>query len=169
MPRVVMVIAQEVFRDEEYALPKQVLENRGAEVVTASVEPGQCIGKLGLRAEASMSVSDASELDFDAAIFVGGAGAQIFFDDANAHHLARLTLQRGRVLAAICIAPSILARAGLLEGVTATAFPSQENDLKAHGALWSEEPVVVDGRIITANGPQSAEQFGEAVADALGL
>ena len=52
MPDVVMVIAPTVFRDEEYALPKSVLESRGAHVVTASVAPGECIGKLGMRAVA---------------------------------------------------------------------------------------------------------------------
>ncbi len=67
------------------------------------------------------------------------------------------------MLGAICIAPSILARAGLLDGIRATAFPSQEADLRAHGAFWTPDAVAVDGRIVTANGPHSAEQFGESM------
>jgi protease I len=73
------------------------------------------------------------------------------------------------VLAAICIAPTTLARAGLLGGVRATAFPDSEADLKAHGALWTGDRVTIDGRIITGSGPEAATAFGEAIAEALGI
>jgi protease I len=100
---------------------------------------------------------------------VGGAGARVFFDDHDAHRLARNQAGSGRVLAAICVGPSTLAHAGLLDGVRATAFPSQAGDLREHGAVWTDEAVVTDGRIVTANGPEAAEEFGEAVALALGV
>lgn len=169
MPQVLMVIAPEVFRDEEYAEPKSVLETWGATVTTASLEAGVCKGKLGMIAEATLALADAEPADYDAVVFVGGGGAQVFFDDPDAHALARGAFENKRVVAAICIAPSILARAGLLDGVRATAFPSQRDDLIAHGALWSNGPVEVDGSIITANGPDAARAFGLAIAASLGL
>lgn len=169
MPDVVMVIAPSVFRDEEYAEPKAALEGRGAHVVTASLEPGECTGRFGLTATATISVAEAAERRWDAVIFVGGGGASVYFDDAQAHRLARAQSDAGGVLAAICIAPSTLARAGLLGGVRATAFPDREDDLKAHGAVWTGAPVTVDGRVITANGPEAATAFGEAIAEALGI
>lgn len=166
---IVMVIAPTIFRDEEYSEPKRILEARGARVVTASAVPGEAVGKLGMRVCASLSVADAAARDWDGVVFVGGAGAAVFFDNAEAHSLARDTLASGAVVSAICVAPSTLARAGLLEGVRATAFPSQETDLKSHGAIWTGEPVTVDGRIVTANGPEAAEQFGETLGNVLGL
>ena len=169
MPDVVMVIAPTVFRDEEYALPKSVLESRGAHVVTASVAPGECIGKLGMRALAETSVTDATLRDWDAVVFVGGAGSAVFFDDAAAHELARRAVQTDAVVCAICIAPSTLAHAGLLRGVECTAFASQESDLRAHGALWTGASVSVHGRIVTGNGPEAAIEFGQRVGDLLGL
>lgn len=169
MPNVVMVIAPNVFRDEEYAEPKRVLESRGATIVTASVAPGECIGKLGLRAEASISVAEASNREWDATVFVGGAGASVFFDDPSAHVLARHAAESGSVLAAICVAPSTLAHAGLLDGVKATAFPSQRDDLIAHGAVWTGDSVTVDGRLVTGNGPEAAVEFAEKIGDLLGL
>lgn len=169
MARVLMVIAPAVFRDEEYAHPKAVLEARGAEVVTASRSAGACQGKLGMAAEATVALADADAVDYDAVIFVGGGGAETYFDDPVAHALARATLDAGRVLGAICIAPSILARAGLLRGVRATAFPSQRDDLIAHGAHWSDGPVEVAGPIVTANGPDAAREFGYQIGDLLGL
>ena len=169
MPDVVMIIAQEVFRDEEYAEPKRILQSRGARVLTASAAPGKCIGKLGMTAEAELSVADAADRKWDGVVFVGGAGASCFFDDSDAQRLAKDTLASGEVLGAICIAPSVLAHAGLLKGVRATAFASQETDLKEHGALWTGEAVSVDGRIVTANGPDAAREFGETLAQLLDL
>lgn len=169
MSTVLMVIAPTQFRDEEYDHPKRVLEDRGASVTTASVRPQTCVGKLGMTAEATVAIADAQAADYDAVVFVGGGGASVFFDDADAHRLARESLALERIIAAICIAPSTLAHAGLLAGRRATAFPSQEDDLVLHGALWTGAPVEVDGRVITANGPEAAHDFGTAIADALGL
>lgn len=169
MSSVVMVIAPTVFRDEEYAEPKAVLEGRGAEVTTASVAPGECVGRFGLKATATISVADAAEMPWDAVVFIGGGGARVFFDDAAAHSLARAQAASGRVLAAICIAPSTMAHAGLLDGVRATGFPDIEEDLRAHGAVWTGEAVTVDGQIITGSGPEAATAFGQAIAEALGI
>jgi protease I len=169
MPEIVMVIAPETFRDEEYAEPKAVLEERGARVTTASVTPGQCIGKLGMKAEAQVSVKDALDQTWDAAVFIGGAGARAFFDDEDAQKLARVTHERGGVVAAICIAPSILARAGLLGGRKATAFSSEKDELLAHGVMWTDDRVAVDDRIVTASGPEAATAFGRAIAELVGM
>ncbi len=167
MKTVLMVIAPEDFRDEEYAHPKEVLESRGAEVVTASTRTGTCTGKLGMTATAGVAIAEADALDYDAVVFVGGPGSKVFFDDPFAHSLARAAREEGRVVAAICIAPSVLAHAGLLKGWPATAFETQQSDLEKHGAIWTGDPVTVEGFIITANGPDSARAFGEAIAEAI--
>lgn len=167
MKSALLVIAQQVFRDEEYAQPKAVLEAAGIDVVTASQQPGPAVGKLGLVATADISVVDAVERHWDAVAFIGGAGAAVFFDDCDAHRIARENYLAGHVVGAICIAPSVLAHAGLLEGVTATAFSSQREDLLAHGAHWSDAPVVVAGRIVTANGPSAAQEFGHRLVELL--
>jgi len=164
-----MVIATEQFRDEEYSEPKNVLEDRGALVVTASVAPGPCRGKLGMIAQADVALSEADADDYDALVFVGGSGSAIFFDDPDAHAIAQRMAADGKLLGAICIAPSTLAHAGLLEGKNVTAFPSQEKDLTTYGARYTSRPVEIDGLIVTANGPEAATPFGHAIADALQL
>jgi len=169
MKSALLVIAPEMFRDEEYAEPKRILEERGARVSTASVSAGPAVGKLGMRTTADISVADAAQQDWDAVAFVGGPGARVFFDDPDAHALAHGVYDAGGIVSAICIAPSTLAHTGLIEGVRATAFPSQEQDLRSHGAVWTGSPVTVDGRIVTGNGPEAATEFGTALADLLGL
>jgi protease I len=169
VPQVLMVIAPDMFRDEEYARPKEVLERRGATVMTASTRAGRCEGRFGLEATADIALADAVASDHDAVVFIGGAGSRVFFDDPAAHALARAAYDEGRVVAAVCIAPSVLARAGLLAGRRTTSFSTQESDLLAHGAMWTGEPVVVDAPFVTGNGPEAAEEFGEAVGDLIGL
>jgi protease I len=72
----------------------------------------------------------------------------------------------GRPVAAICLSPPVLARAGVLAGKRATTFPAERAivELKRGGATYVEEPVVQDGIIVTANGPEAATAFGEALA-----
>ena len=169
VPKVLMVIAPEQFRDEEYERPKTVLEERGAQTVTASVAPGPCRGKLGLVTRAEVGLFDVDPADYAAVVFVGGGGSKVFFDDLDAHRIARAAHASGDVVAAICVAPSTLARAGLLDGRSATAFETQEQDLESHGAKYTGAAVEIDGRIVTANGPDAATAFGEAIADALAM
>lgn len=168
MPKALLVIAPRVFRDEEYAEPKHVFEAAGVDVTTASVATGACTGRFGLEAIADVALRDVDAAAFDAVVFVGGAGARVYFDDETAHRIARDAFESGEVVGAICVAPSILGRADLLEGVRVTSFASQEADLIAHGATWTGRPVEVDGRIVTANGPESATMFGEELVRMLG-
>ena len=167
MAKALLIIAPDAFRDEEYAEPKEVLEHAKVEVTTASVEEGICEGRFGLQVTADIALRDADPTAFDIVAFVGGAGARIYFDDPVAHRIAREAFEAGRTVGAICIAPSILGHAGLLQGLRVTSFESQEGDLVASGAVWTGHAVEVDGRIVTANGPQSATLFGETLVGEL--
>lgn len=168
--KVLLVIAQEGFQDHEYAVPKQIIEGAGFEVITASKTAGECRGKFGTSAEAAVSLSSAKAADYAAVIFIGGPGAVAYQRDQEAHLLAREAVKTGRILAAICIAPTILAYAGVLKGKQATVWNGdnqQDKVLKDNGAVYVDQQVVVDGQIITANGPPAAENFGKKIAELL--
>jgi len=167
--RVLMIIACSQFRDEELAKPREVFEGEGFEVTVASDKTEGCKGMLGAEAKVDKLLVDMSAKDFDAVVFVGGSGAKVFFDDADAHRVAREADEAGKVLAAICIAPSILAKAGVLKGRKATVWKGDEyvDILKDGGSVYEGEEVVVDGRIVTANGPDAAQSFGEKIAELL--
>jgi len=169
MPEILMVVAPSLFRDEEYEAPKAVFEAHGATVTTASTECGPAIGTYGCRAMVDSSLCNADLSRFAALIFVGGSGAEVFFDDPDAHAAARKAVDLGQTVGAICIAPSILARAGLLDGRRATAFPDRQADLEAHGAIWTGRAVEVDGPFVTANGPDAATEFAETVCALMGV
>jgi len=167
MKKVVMIIAQNDFRDEELLQPKKLLKENGIEVKVASTTLDYVAGMLGARVKPDMLVNDIKVEDFDAIIFVGGSGAEQYWDDPLAQSLAQGAVSSGRIVAAICIAPVTLARAGILEGKRATVFSSEASLLTAKGAKYTGNPVEKDGNIITASGPSAAEEFGEELVKAL--
>ncbi|MFH1107299.1 MAG: DJ-1/PfpI family protein [Candidatus Micrarchaeota archaeon] len=164
--KVLMVVAPKNFRDEEYYHPRQVFENSGIKVVTVSTER-EALSKFGARQKTDWKTHEVRQEDYDAVVFVGGSGATVYFNDRTAHALAKSFFDAGKVTAAICIAPSILANAGVLQGKRATCFESEAENLKSRGAEYTGEPVTVDGKVVTANGPAAAKDFGEAVAKLL--
>lgn len=167
MKKAVFITAPEIFRDEEYEKPKKILENNGIKVITVSTKKGEIKGKLGMKAVSDMTIDEVAADDFDAIVYVGGAGAGIFFENPVALKLARDFVSSGKPAAAICIAPTILANAGVLKGKAATVFPDGRAALEKGGAKYTSNTVETDGNIITGNGPDAAEEFGQALLKAL--
>ena len=167
MKKAVMIVAQENFRDEELLQPKEILERNGIEVKIASTTLKEIKGMLGARLRPDILLSDIDHRKFDAVIFIGGTGASQYWDDPLAHELARLALDNNKVVAAICIAPVTLAKAGLLKGRRATVWNSEAKQLQALGANYTARPVEKDANIITAAGPFAAREFAEEISRAL--
>ena len=165
--KVLMVIAKSKFRDEEYVEPRQVLENEGANITVASSSRDVATGMLGLQVKPDVLLNEVREADYDGIVFVGGGGAAEYFNSPVAHKLAQNFFSRGKLTAAICIAPATLANAGVLKGKKAVAYPSSEPILKAQGAVLTKTNVVVDGNIVTAVGPEAAKQFGQKLVEVL--
>ena len=165
--KVLFVVAQTNFRDEEYFDPKNILEQAGILTTTASISKGEATSVFGKTIPAEISISDLNPDDYSAVIFVGGAGSKVYFENPTAHKIAQEMLNSGKIVAAICIAPTTIAKAGILKGKKATSFPSAKNDLIASGAIFTGKSVEKDGNIITADGPDSAKEFGKEILKAL--
>ncbi len=168
--KALMIIAQNGYQPKEYGVPKEILENAGIEVITASKKVGICQGMDKTTTEATISIDDINVSDYDAIIFVGGSGAVQFHKDVEAHLTCQEAINRGKVLAAICIAPLTLAYADVLEGKKVTVWNEdnmQSAILERQGAIYTGNEVEVDGKIITANGPQAAETFGKKILELL--
>ena len=163
----VLIVGRENFRDEELFETRRVLTEAGVKTVVASTKTGPVRGMLGRVTEATILVNQLKVDDYDAIIFVGGAGALEYFESRLAWTIARDTIQKRKVLGAICIAPAILANAGLLRGVKVTGFPTERDRLLSAGAFYTGAPVERDGLIITSDGPLASVMFGRAIAEAL--
>jgi len=165
--KALLIIAPENFRDEELFETKKVLEAAGIKTEIASNQAGTIKGMLGGSQEVKKTLFDVNVSDYQAIVFVGGSGASVYFDDAIALAVAEEAVRQGKIVAAICIAPSILANAGILRGKKATAYPSEKENLVNKGAEFTGEPVTVDGQIVTASGPSAARDFGWKIVELL--
>ena len=161
--RVLFVIAHEIFRDEEYQIPRDILEKNGFLITVASSSLSTAIGKHGTEVKPDILLKDAKPLDFKAVVFVGGAGCKEYWNDAQAHSLAKEFYDAGKLTTAICSAPVILANAGILQGKNATCFIEDKQHLLKSGANYIEAEVVTDGKLITANGYQASEEFAKTI------
>ena len=165
--RVLMIIAHRDFRDEEFQEPKEVLEKNGFQVEVASSSTTQAIGMFGLEYKPDLLLSEVKVEDYCIIAFIGGAGSREYWEDKKAHEITRQSVTSGKVLGAICIAPVILANAGILNGKRATVFQSVANQLTSKGAQYTGKAVERDGLIITASGPSAAKDFGSTLIEAL--
>lgn len=165
--KVVLIIAPQNFRDEELIEPQDVLIEKGAlvKVACASLEVSK--GMLGVQVKPDMLISDIQPEEWDAIILVGGTGASAYWEDSTVHLLLNRAVTQNKIVGAICIAPVTLANAGILSGKKATVYPSEEGKLKDKGAEFTGNSVERDGKVITANGPAAARDFGNAIAQAL--
>lgn len=167
MKKAVFIVAKEMFRDEEYEDPKKILEQAKVKIITASKSLGIAQGKFGATAKVDLTLQDIKPQDYDAVIFVGGPGSHDYFNDPEAHRIAKETLVSNKILAAICSAVGILANADVLKGKKVTSFPAEADLIKSKGGIHTGTGLEQDGNIITANGPQSAKIFGEAILKGL--
>ncbi|MDD2647049.1 MAG: DJ-1/PfpI family protein [Patescibacteria group bacterium] len=170
--KALLVIAFDGFQDAEYSVTKNILTEAGIAVITTSTSLGTATGKFGAKVEIDNLISNANVNDYNAVVFIGGPGAESMINDSVVQQLAIKANQEQKTLAAICVAPAILAQAGILSGREATVWSSPQdqefvNILKNKNAKYLEQGVVVDGRFITANGPDVAKQFGEKIAEIL--
>ncbi|MDB4978718.1 MAG: protease [Candidatus Peribacteria bacterium] len=165
--RALIIIAQNGYQDLELKGTRDGLMAAGFTIVLASKEAGVCTGKLGGTEESAVALRDVNTADYDRVAFIGGPGARELTDDSEAHRVAHAVVEAGKPLGAICIAPTILASAGILNGKKATVWNEdsyQSGYLESLGAFYVDQPVVIDGIIITADGPDSAEEFGTSFA-----
>jgi protease I len=165
--KAVLIVPSENFRDEELFNTQKALSDIKMQITVASSKTGIIRGMLGGKAEAEVLIDDVVVDDYDAVVFIGGSGAREYFNNKPALNIAEQAKEKGKILGAICIAPAILANAGVLKGVKATSFPSEQGVLKKAGAIFTGADVEKDGLIITGNGPKASEKFGKTIADAV--
>jgi protease I len=163
--RIVMIIAPQNFRDEELIHTREELERAGGNVTVASTTTSTAKGMFGATANPDITIDQVQVDDYDAVVFVGGSVSEVYFNNPTAIDIAKETVSKNKLLTAICIAPSILANANLLQGKRATVWAGDKyiNILRSKGANYTGEQVTQDGRIITANGPEAARKFGQTI------
>ncbi len=167
--KILFILASKAFRDSEYFITYEILKKAGHQIFVASdiKADGIALGADGGEVPINYNLTEVYPGDFDLIVFIGGPGALKHLDNEESYKIALAAVEKGKKLAAICIAPIILAKAGVLKNKKATVWSSEMDKkpvklLSENGALYINQPVVTDG-IITANGPAAAEEFGKTL------
>lgn len=167
MSRVLVPLA-EGFEEIEAVTVIDLLRRAGVDVVTAGLAPGNVTGSHGIAVQPDAELDDVVDQDFDMVALPGGMpGAENLAADARLLAILRRIADAGGFSAAICAAPIVLARAGVLAGRRATSFPGFLTPASAPGTILSDDPIVEDGRVITSKGPGTAMDFALALIERL--
>ena len=147
------------FEEAEALVPADLLRRAGIDTALVSVSGGPVAGGHGMAVLPDMELSQVEPEDADMLVLPGGGrGVENLGCCPRVEQLVRTAAARGTPVAAICAAPTLLARWGLLEGKRAVCFPGLEDKLT--GARAADVPVVTDGTITTACAAGSAFDFG---------
>ncbi len=169
--QIAYLIAHKNFRDEEYFIPHGILLKAGIKVKTFSDKGGLAIGSQGGDVETE-KIENIKMRDFTGIVLAGGSGAVKYLDNEKVYSLLNKFKENKKLIAAICISPTILSKANLLDSKKATVWTSLMDKsavkiLEENGAIYKKDSVVVDGDIITADGPDAAERFALTIAKKL--
>lgn len=164
----VLIMATDGFEESELFEPLEILVREGAEVMLASPDRNPIQATVrddpGRTIRPDLTIAEARVEDFDALLLPGGVrNPDTLRTNAQAIALIRAFAGAGKPIAAICHGPWLLIEANLLRGRTATAWPSIRTDLRNAGATVVDEPVVVDGNIVTSREPGDVVPFAKAL------
>lgn len=167
--KVALIISPNDFCDEEYYISANTFESFDIRYQVACSELSTAAGMEGSLIKPDIKIGTLKIDEYNALCFIGGVGCTRYWHDKDVHGLAIAACNAGLVLGAICLAPVILANAGLLKGIRATAYPSAKNTMVRKGVNFSAKSVESDKNIITANGPEAAGLFAQKISNILML
>ena len=143
------------FEEIEALTPVDLLRRAGIEVTTVGISSTTVTGAHGITVSADMSYTDATARigeDMEMVILPGGMpGTKNLDASVTVHKAIDLAIEQNAYIAAICAAPMILGKRGMLQGKNAVCYPSFEEYLTGAN-IPDAKKLVVDGKIITAKG-----------------
>ncbi|MDD5639511.1 MAG: DJ-1/PfpI family protein [Candidatus Pacebacteria bacterium] len=168
MQKVALIIANREFRDEEYTIVKDILTLKGLKICTFSNKTGLAVGRFGNEVDVKNNLEDLDVKNFDAIVFIGGAGALDYLNNDVSYNLIKSFIDNNKIVGAICISPVILAESGVLKGKSATVWSSPMDKsaveiLKKNMAKYNDLSAVIDGNIVTGRNCEASSEFALAV------
>lgn len=165
MERIGILLA-DLFDEREFLYPYYRVQEAGYTPVVLGPEPREYRAKSGFAWKAEASAQEAPALR--GLLIPGGFAPDYLRRSPEVLSLVRRVAEEGKPIGAICHAGWVLVSAGLVRGRRVTGFPSIRDDLENAGGLYQEAGVVVDGNLVTAQGPKDLPGFMRAFLDLLG-
>jgi len=165
----IAILVEEDFEDSELIVPMWGMKNAGAKVLIVGSGSQEIYqgkrGSVAIRVDTTADKVKAD--DFAAIIIPGGRAPARMRKHKSMVELVKKANELGKVIAAVCHGPQLLAAAGIVKGHRLTSWPSVAAELKAAGAVWVDEAVVCNGNFITSRKPVDLPRFNKAIIEAL--
>lgn len=152
MPKALIMTANG-FEDIEVIYPYYRLQEAGFEVVIAAPQAGELVGKVGYRVKADKAFSEIYPNEFDVLVIPGGRAPERVRLDQAALSIVKHFFEKDKPVAVMCHGPQVLISAGVVKGRRLTSYWGVKDDVIVAGGEWVDEPVVVDGNLVSARYP----------------
>ena len=167
MPTVLVPLAQGCEEMEAVTII-DILRRGGVDVIAAGLDSAPVKASRGVTLVPDKTLDEALEEDLDMVVLPGGLpGADNLNNDPRIHAVLKKMADSGKFAGAICAAPVVLAKAGLLAGKKATSYPGFLDKMAVPGVTFVNQKVVKDGKIITSRGPGTAVDFALELVETL--
>lgn len=166
--KIVLVIAHERFHPVEYAVPKKILEEAQYTIITASDRAVTATAADRSVVHVDITLDALQPKHYDGIFLIGGPGTLDCLNNPTTYAIVQNAAQALKPLGAICMATQILMYAGVLKNKRATGWNGDgqvEELYRQHGIQYVDDDVVSDGLLLTASGPQVAQQFAHSIMD----
>jgi protease I len=167
----VAILIEKNFEDSEFQITYNALKEAGAEVSVLGSRMNETYagkqGKASVKPDGTTTEARAS--DFDAVVIPGGMAPDTMRTPLKTVRFVQDAVEQGKLVAAVCHGPQVLIEGDLLKGRRATGFRAIRKDMQNAGADYVDEPLVVDGQLLTSRRPSDLPIFTTAILRRLGL
>jgi protease I len=162
MSKTLLAFVDDIYEDLELWYPKLRLEEAGYATILAGRELKTCQGKHGYPAAAEALIDNVRSADFAGLFIPGGFMPDKLRRDPKVLTLTREFYEQGKLVAFICHGGWVPISAKILQGRRATGSRGIKDDLENAGAIWVDEPAVIDGNLISSRTPLDLPWFARA-------
>lgn len=160
----ILMFVDNIYEDLELWYPKLRLIEEGAQVVVAGPEAGKVYtGKNGYPCKSDTAIKDMDGNDFDGLVIPGGFAPDKLRRNSKVLELTRNIHEAGKLIAHICHAGWITISAGIMEGYKCTSTPGIKDDIVNAGAIWVNEPLVIDRNMVSSRKPDDLPDFCKGI------
>ncbi len=164
---ILLILPASNFNEQEFLTVKNVLGRKNFNIFIASDAHTLCIGSDGLRVRADVNLYNMHVQNFAAVVYIGGEGVRNYWNNLLLQKIASDFNKANKIVAAICSAPIILAKAGVLSDRDVTCYPADKKEIEKTKLSYKDKPVVVCGNIITAQSPEASSEFANVIVSHL--
>ena len=165
--RAAIIVPGADFEDTELFDTLNILNQAAIQTIVASNRLGKIIGMNKSAFEVQVLADKIRVDDFDSIIIIGGKGASMFINEPIMGNILREAFQKKKIIGATSFGTSVLASAGILQGIKVTGLVSERINIEKMGAIFVNSPVEKDMPIITCAGPDASKIFAAAIVNAV--